>query len=91
MLGHMASFLVTDEALLVPDVLHSFTWREVDHVYIHGVRVLVWSGGSGKLSWWDEAVSPSSEFPELYHILMELSCFVEPLFPFPAHLFQSFQ
>ena len=32
-------------------------------------------------------VSPSSEFPELYYILVELSCFVEPLFPLPASLF----
>ena len=82
MLGHMASFLVTDEALLVPDVLHSFTWREIDLVYVHGVRVRARSLASQR----DITVSSSSEFPELYHIAVELSCLVQPLFPLPTGL-----
>ena len=91
MFGRVASLLVVDEALAVPHMLSSFTGRDIDLVHVHGVGVPGWSGGSSGLSQRDEAVSPSSEFPELYHVLMELSCFVEPLFPFPAHLFQSFQ
>ena len=82
MLGCMASFLVTDEALSVPDVLCSFTRREVDLVYVHGVRVGVRSLASQR----DITVSSSSEFPELYHIAVELSCLVQPLFPLPTGL-----
>ena len=32
-------------------------------------------------------VSPSSEFPESYHIAVKLSCLVKPLFPLPASPF----
>ena len=39
------------------------------------------------LSQRDIAVSPTSELPKLYHILVELSCFIKPLFPFPTGLF----
>ena len=78
----MASFLVADEALSVPDVLCSFARREIDLVDIH----CIWVGARGSVSWRDIAVSSSSEFPELYHISIEFPCFIEPLFPFPTSL-----
>ena len=81
--GRMASFLVTDEALVVPYVLCSFTGREIYLIHIHGIGV----GTSGSVSRRDVTISSSSEFPESYHILVELSCFVEPLFPFQTGLF----
>ena len=79
----MASLLVADEALVVPNVLHSFTRREMDLVYIHSIGI----GARGLVSWWNIAVPPSSEFPELYHIAVEFTCLVKPLFPFPTGLF----
>ena len=47
MFGQVASFLVADEALVVPYVLHPFTGREVDLVYVHSIGVRM--GGSA--SW----------------------------------------
>ena len=81
-LGQVASLLVADEALAVSYVLHFFTWREVDLVYVHHVGI----GARGLASWWNVTVSPSLEFPELYHIVVELSCLVKPLFPLPAEI-----
>ena len=83
MFGRVASLLVANEALAIPHVLHSFTGREIDLVYIHCIGI----GASGSASRRDIAISPSSEFPKLYHISVKLSCFVKPLFPFPASPF----
>ena len=80
--GRMTSLFVADEAFVVSDVLRSFTRGEVDFVYVHGIRVGV-RGSAGQRN---VAVSPSSEFPELYHVSVKLSCFVQPLFPFPTGL-----
>ena len=80
--GRVTSLLMADEALLVPDVLCFFIWRKVDLVYVHSIRI--WSGGSS--SWRDVTVSSSSEFPEPYHIPVELSCLVKPLLPLPTSL-----
>ena len=80
--GRVASILVTDEALLVPDVFCSFTGRKIDLVYIHSIGI--WSRDPA--SQWDVAVSSSLEFSESYHISIELSCLIEPLFPFPIGL-----
>ena len=66
-LGRVASLLVTDEALSVPDVLRSFTRREIDLVYIHSIGIR----SRGSSSWQDVAVPSSSEFPESYHISVE--------------------
>ena len=74
---------MADEALAVPNVLRSFTWREIDLVYVHSV----WIGVGGSVSWQNIAVSPSLEFPESYHVVIELSCLVKPLFPLPTRLF----
>ena len=76
---------------MVPHMLHSFTGREVDFVYIHGVRIPGCLSGSDWLSWQDEAIPSSSEFSKSYHVSIELSCFVEPLFPLPASLVLSFR
>ena len=62
--GRVASLLVADEAFAVPHVLHSFTGREIDLVYINGVRIPGWSSGSSCLSWRNIAVSPTPEFPK---------------------------
>ena len=78
----MASLLVTDEALSVPDVLSPFTRREVNLVHIHGIRI--WSRGLA--SWWDVTVSSSSEFPKSYHISIEFPSLVKPLLPLPTSL-----
>ena len=80
--GRMASFLVANEALSVPNVLRSFTRGEIDLVNVHSIGI--WSRGS--TSWRDIAVSSSSEFPESYHISVEFPSLVKPLFPFPAGL-----
>ena len=81
----MASLLVADKALAVPDVLRFFTRREIDLVNVHSIRIRV----RGSASQWNIAVSSSLEFSKLYHILIELSCFVKPLFPLPTSLFLS--
>ena len=86
MFGRVASLLVADEALSVPHVLRPFTRREIDFIHIHGIGVPGWSGGLRCLGQWDITVSPTPEFPESYHISVELSCLVEPLFPFPTGL-----
>ena len=69
--GRVTSLLVTDEALLVPDVLCSFTRGEIDLVYIHSIGV--WSRGSASQR--DVAIS-SSKFPESYHISVKFPCLV---------------
>ena len=87
MFGRVASLLVTDETFVVTHMFSSFTGREIDPVNVHGVGV---SGGTSKfhhLGGWNIAVASSSELPESYHILIELSCLIEPLFPFPTSLF----
>ena len=38
-LRRVASFLVADEALSVPDVFCPLTWREIDLIYIHCVGI----------------------------------------------------
>ena len=78
----MTSLFVIDEALSVSNVLCLFTRREIDLVYVHGIRVRL--GGSP--SQWDIAVSSSSEFPESYHISVEFPSFVKPLLPLPISL-----
>ena len=80
--GQVASLFVADDALSVSDVLRSFTRREIDFVYVHGIGVR--SGGSvcGR----DVAVSSSLEFPESYHVSGKFPSFVKPLFPFPTSL-----
>ena len=82
---------MTDEAFVVPHVLCSFSVREIDLINIHGIGIPCWSGGSGSLGWWDEAISPTPELPESYHIPVELSCFIKPLFPFPTSLLLFFR
>ena len=81
-LGQVASFLVANEALSVPNVLHSFTGGEIDLVYVHSIGI----GLRGSSSWWDIAIPSSSEFPESYHISVEFPSLVEPLFPPPTGL-----
>ena len=83
MFGQVASLLVADEALAISNVLHSFTRGEVDLIHIHSIGIGVRISVSQRYI----AVSSSSEFPELYHVLVKLSCLVKPLFPFPAGLF----
>ena len=78
----MASLLVANEALSVPNVLSSFSRGEIDLVYIHSIGVR----SRGSSSQGDVAVSSPSEFPESYHISVEFPSFVKPLFPFPAGL-----
>ena len=80
--GRVTSLLVTDETLSVPDVFCSFTRREIDLVYIHSIGVR----SRGLAGWLDVAVPPSSEFPESYHVSVELSGLVKPLLPFPTGL-----
>ena len=89
MFGRSTSLLVADEAFVISDVLCSFTGGEVYLVYVHGIGIPGRSGGSWILSRWDVTVSPTSKFPESYHISVELSCLIKPLFPFPASLFLS--
>ena len=84
-LGQVESLLVADKALVVPNVLCSFTRREMDLVYVHSVGI----GVEGLVSQWHIAVSSSSEFPESYHIAIELSSLVKPLFPLPTSPFLS--
>ena len=78
----MASLLVADETFSVSDVFCPLARREIDLVYIHGI----WIWLRGSVSWWDIAVSSSSEFPESYHVSVEFPSLVKPLFPFPAGL-----
>ena len=80
---------MADEAFAVSHVLHSFTGREIDLVDIHGIRISGGLSSSSVLSQWDITISPTSEFPELYHVLVKLSCLVELLFLFPTSLFLS--
>ena len=79
----MASLLVENEALLVSDVLSSFSRGEIDFVYIHSIRI----GSGGPTSRQDVAISSSSEFPESYHISVEFPSLVKPLLPLPTGLF----
>ena len=82
MFGRVASLLVANEALSVPDVLRSFTGREIDLVYVHCIGI--WSRGLASQR--NVAVSSSSELPELYYVLVEFPSLVKPLFPFPTGL-----
>ena len=77
---------MTDEAFVVLHMLRSFTGREIDLVDVHSIGVPRWSSDPGCLSQWNEAVSPTLEFSELYHVSVELSCLIKPLFPFPGGL-----
>ena len=89
MLRQVAPLLVADEALVVPHVLCSFTRRQIYFVHIHGIRIPGRSGSPRVLGQRNITISPTLEFPESYHILIELSCLIKPLFPFPASLFLS--
>ena len=80
--GRVASLFVADEAFLVSDVFCPFTGREIDLVYVHGVRI--WSRGPA--SWRDIAVSSSSEFSKLHYISVEFPGLIKPLFPLPTSL-----
>ena len=80
--GCVASLLVADEALLVPDVLRSFTRRKIGLVYIHSIGIR----SRGLASRRNVTVSPSLEFPESYHVSVEFPSFVKPLFPPPTSL-----
>ena len=82
----MASLLVTDEALVVLHILSSVLGREVDLVDIHGVGVPSRSSGFHCLGLWNIAVAPTYELSESHHVSVELSCLIEPLFPFLASL-----
>ena len=73
---------MADEAFSVSDVLHLFARREIDLVYIHGIRIR----SRGSVSWRDIAVPFSSEFPESYHVSVEFPSFVKPLLPLPTSL-----
>ena len=57
-------------------------WREIDFVYVHSVGISLRGSASRR----NVTVSSSSEFPESYHVPVELSGFVQPLFPFPTSL-----
>ena len=50
MLGQVASLLVTDEALVVPYVLHSVPRREIDLVNVHSIGIPGRLGGPHHLS-----------------------------------------
>ena len=90
MFGQVISLFVADEAFVVSHMFCPFTGREIDLVSVHGIGVLDGLGGSSMLSQRDVTVSSSLEFPELYHLLVELSCLIQPLFLFPASLVLSF-
>ena len=89
MFGRMSSLFVTDEAFVVSHILCSFSGREIDPVHIHGVGVPGRSGIPCCLGWKDIAISSAPELSEPYHISVELSCLIEPLFPLPASLVLS--
>ena len=80
--GLVASLFVADEALSVSDVFCPLTRGEIYLIYVHCVGIR----SRGSMSWRDVAVSPSSEFPESYHILVEFSGLIKLLFPFPTGL-----
>ena len=73
---------MANEALSVPDVLRSFTGREIDLVYVHSIGIWL----RGLASQRNITVSSSSEFPELYHVSVEFPGLIEPLFPLPTSL-----
>ena len=78
----MASLLVADEALFIPDMFCPIAWGEIDFVYVHGIGISL----GGLVSQRNVTVSSSSEFPESYHVSVELPGLVQPLFPFPGGL-----
>ena len=78
----MTSLLVADEALPVSDVFCPIAWREIDFVYIHSIGICLRGSASRR----NVTVSSSLEFPELYHVSIELPGLVQPLFPFPGSL-----
>ena len=73
---------MADEAFSVSDMFCPIARREIDFVYIHSVGISL----RGSASWRNVTVSSSSEFPESYHVLVELPGLVQPLFPFPSSL-----
>ena len=86
MFGQMTSLLVVDETFAVVDMFGFVSRREIYFVDVHGIGV------PGRVSIFhclgrqNIAVAPSSEFPESYHVLVKLSCFIESLLPFPLSL-----
>ena len=80
---------MVDETFAVLHMFHSFARGEIDLVYVHGIGIHGWLGSSNSLSQQYEAIPSTLEFPKSYHISVEFSCFVKPLFPFPASLFLS--
>ena len=57
-------------------MLHSFPVWEFDFVDLHGIQVLERTSKPSWLGLLDLTVPSSSEFPESYHISVELSCFI---------------
>ena len=76
----VTSFLVADETLAVLHMFSPLAGGEIDLIDIHGI----WIGACSLLCQGNVAVAFSSEFPESYHISVELSCLVKPLLSFPA-------
>ena len=89
MLGQVASLLVTDEALVIVHVFGSVSGGEIDSVDVHSI-------GPWQVEWLllvelvDIAVPTASELPELYHVIVELSCLsshcshFQPVFSCPS-------
>ena len=91
-LRQMTPLSVANETLVVAHMFSSFTWQEVNFIDIHSIGVS-WCR-AGRFHWLcllDIAVPFSSEFPEPYHISVELSCLIKPLLPFPSSLLLSFR
>ena len=99
--GRVASLFVADETLVVPHVFHSFTRREVDLVYVHGVRVPRRSSSSSCLCYVFSLASleplyffhidSSSLTPWFIIILLSYSsCFTLTHPPLPHDLSSSF-
>ena len=80
---------MADEVFVVSHMLCSFTGGKVDFVNVHGIRISGRLGSLGVSSRGDVAIPSPLEFPQSYHVSVELSSFVEPLFPFPTCLFLS--
>ena len=78
----MASLFVVDEAFSVSDMFCPIARREIDFFYFHSVGICL----RVSASWQNVTVSSSLEFPESYHVPVELPGFVQPLFPFPSSL-----
>ena len=89
--GGVASHFMTYEAFSVPWVLCLFCRGELyprgEGIYIHCIGVWVSPSESHQLGLLNVAVSSSSELSESYNIVVEFSCFIEPLLPFLSSLF----